>query len=63
MKKIILGLTVFVVFIGIMAYVILGNLKGSTSIGGKAVLTYWGLFEDEKTMNTIISDFEKDNPI
>jgi multiple sugar transport system substrate-binding protein len=28
----------------------------------KITLTYWGLWEDQNTMNSIISDFEKKNP-
>lgn len=32
------------------------------NVGGKVTLTYWGLWEDSKTMQTIISDFERQNP-
>ncbi len=58
--KILLGLLV----IGILLVFVFGVVipffsKGSS---GKATLTYWGLWEDSKIMQGIISDFERQNP-
>lgn len=65
LKKILtifISFMVIIVFIAIMGYVIFGNSKNSPASSGKVTITYWGLFEDSKTMEQIISDFEKQNP-
>jgi len=51
---------IVVVFIIYLISVISPRLMPATS--GKVTLEYWGLWEDGKTMNSIISDFEKANP-
>ncbi len=48
----------------IVLFLIIGFfLNGSGGVvGGKATLTYWGLWEEPKTMQIIINDFKKQNP-
>ncbi len=50
---------VLLVFSFIFSVVIPMITKNS---GGKVTLTYWGLWEDSKTMQVLISDFERQNP-
>ncbi len=62
-KKIVLLIVFLILFLGI----ILGffYLKGSfiTKKGeSEVVLTYWGLWEDENVMNSVLADFEKEHP-
>jgi len=58
--KIFLGLLVIAILIPVVLFVISSN--SGKGIGGKLTLTYWGLWEDQKTMQPIISDFERENP-
>lgn len=58
--KILLGFLVIAVIIPIVIFLIVSSLN--KNIGGKVTLTYWGLWEDQKTMQPIISDFERENP-
>jgi multiple sugar transport system substrate-binding protein len=58
--KILIGLfVVMLVFMVIFTVIIPIFTKNSS---GKATLTYWGLWEDSKIMQGIISDFERQNP-
>lgn len=58
---ILIGLLVVVGFIAIIIFVALPNFS-KTSLGGQVTLTYWGLWEDKKIMQAVISDFERENP-
>ena len=59
--KILLGLFVVFAFILIVFLVIIPQFT-KTGVGGQVTLTYWGLWEDSKVMQSIISDFERENP-
>lgn len=50
---------ILLIFIGIISRIRGGKNGGGT---GNATLTYWGLWEENNTMETIIKDFEKKNP-
>jgi multiple sugar transport system substrate-binding protein len=57
--KILLGLVGLVVIAAVLFFVVtrfLGNQKSDIE------LVFWGLWEDEKTMQTVLSDFERRNP-
>ncbi len=57
--KILIGLVgVFLLFLLIFK-VIPGFFNGSS---GKVIITYWGLWEDSPIMQTVIADFERQNP-
>ena len=60
--KIIIG----IVGIAVIAFLIFGVampfFSQSSDSEEKASLTYWGLWENENTMNVIIDEFEKDHP-
>ena len=60
--KIIIGLVV----IGVLAFLIFGVavpfFSRETGTEEEASLTYWGLWENENTMNVIIDEFEKNHP-
>lgn len=58
---ILIGLLVVIGFIAIIIFVALPNFF-KTSLGGQVTLTYWGLWEDKKIMQAVISDFERKNP-
>jgi multiple sugar transport system substrate-binding protein len=56
-----------VALISVACLVLIGILIFITSLRSKpkdenVTLSYWGVNEDEKVMNSIISDFEKENP-
>lgn len=53
----IIGLAVVV----IVALLIRRFLQGGT-VGGPVTLTYWGLWEPETVMQTVIADFEREHP-
>lgn len=59
---ILLGFVVVAVFIAIMLLVIIPLITKTPLGGGQATLIYWGLWEDQKVMQGIISDFERENP-
>ncbi|MEK7159944.1 MAG: extracellular solute-binding protein [Patescibacteria group bacterium] len=63
-KKLLKFLLGFILIAGLIATVILVVLPQITKIpfGGRATLTYWGLWEDSNIMEGIISDFERENP-
>lgn len=48
----------FIAFVGIKLF---GSLLGGAG-SGKVALTYWGLWEDPNVMQTVIADFERQNP-
>lgn len=56
-----LGLFVVVLIIALIFFVIIPGFMKNTG-GEKVTLTYWGLWEDSKTMQGIISQFESKNP-
>jgi len=58
--KILLGVFVIFSLIAIVFFVVLPNF--SKNAGGTVTLKYWGLWESSKTMQGIISDFERENP-
>ncbi|MCL5970251.1 MAG: extracellular solute-binding protein [Patescibacteria group bacterium] len=60
--KILLGLIVVTAFIVIFSLVILPKLTNIPFGGGQVTLSYWGLWEDARVMQGIISDFERENP-
>lgn len=60
--KILLGLTVVVVFIAIILMVVIPIITKTPLGGSKVTLTYWGLWEDKAVMQGVISDFERENP-
>lgn len=56
-----LFLGIFVVFL--FTFLIFGLILPSFNKGNqKVTLSYWGLLEDSKIMQSVISDFEKENP-
>ncbi len=60
--RILIGLAVIVLvgaFIFFVATTLFGNKKSDS---GNAQLTFWGLWEDSKTMQVIIDDFQRQNP-
>lgn len=56
--KILLGLVIFLIILGVIYFAVQRFGGGST----KVTLTYWGLWEDQKIMQSVISDFERQNP-
>lgn len=56
--KILLGLVVVVVILGLIFMLVQRFIGGNTVV----TLTYWGLWEDPKIMQSTISDFERQNP-
>ncbi|HUD44143.1 MAG TPA: extracellular solute-binding protein [Patescibacteria group bacterium] len=58
--KIILGLLVFLLLVGGAIFFLRSVLNSSNKT--KVTLTYWGIWEDKKTMQPIIDAFEKQNP-
>lgn len=63
--RIIFMIILAILIIGGAAYFILNFLKGGTGPNGPsgpASLTYWGLWEPEEVMQTIIEDYKKDHP-
>lgn len=58
--KILLGLFAVIAVIFIAYSVILPMFTKSN--GGKVNLTYWGLWEDPRVMQSIIADFQRQNP-
>ncbi len=58
--KIILGAIVVLVVLAVITFFIT-SLSGKKS-SGQVNLTYWGLWEDGKTMQKVIDDFERQNP-
>lgn len=57
--KILVGLAVIVVLFLIIFKFIPGLFNNSSK---QVTLSYWGLWEDSPTMQTVIADFEKENP-
>jgi len=63
LKKIVkvgIGLVVVLLVLTFLFTVILPKFFGNSN--GKVTLTYWGLWEDSKTMQSLISGFERENP-
>ena len=58
--KIILGLIFVLIVISVVSFVVLPLFKENLS--SKGAISYWGLWEDGKTMQVIISDYESQNP-
>ncbi len=59
--KVLLGLGVIIAFIAIIILIILPILSNSQFGKSKVTLTYWGLWEDSRVMQGVISDFEREN--
>lgn len=59
--KIVIGIVLFLLILGIgsMVYSRFGQ-KPET--GAAVTLTYWGLWEENKTMQVLIDDFQRNNP-
>ena len=63
LKKILkvgIGLVVVLLVFTLLFTVVVPMLLGSSN--GKVTLTYWGLWEDSKTMQSLIDGFERQNP-
>ncbi len=58
--KIVLGLAVLVVIGFLIIRFLLPMFGGAKE--ENVTLTYWGLWEDKKVMQTVIAEFEKENP-
>ena len=58
--KIIIGLVVVLFFAFVVFGLILPRFQKNS--GGKAEITYWGLWEDSRIMQTAIADFKKQYP-
>ncbi|MGA2968001.1 MAG: extracellular solute-binding protein [Candidatus Levyibacteriota bacterium] len=58
--KVGIGLFVVILVLTLLFTVVLPMFSGTSN--GKVALTYWGLFEDSKTMQSLISEFERQNP-
>ncbi len=56
-----IGVGIFVVILLLVFLVILPFFRGKQP-EGPVTLTYWGLWEDSRVMNTLIADFERQNP-
>ncbi|MEK9176004.1 MAG: sugar ABC transporter substrate-binding protein [Patescibacteria group bacterium] len=59
--KIFLGLLVILGILFVIFALLAPRLRGEKSTG-LVTITYWGLWEDQNVMNSITSDFEKENP-
>ena len=58
--KIILGLLFVLIIIAVVGFFALPLLRDN--LPSKGTIIYWGLWEDGKTMQAIISDYERQNP-
>jgi len=58
--KILIGLFVVMLVVMVIFTIVLPIFTKNSS--GKVTLTYWGLWEDSKIMQGVISDFERQNP-
>jgi multiple sugar transport system substrate-binding protein len=57
LKKILIGMGIFIVLIILIILIIPKNPKGKD-----VTLVWWGLWEDNATIQPVIDDFEKQNP-
>ena len=62
--RILFGGLAVVIFMVVILFVVqfFSNFSLSPSTSGKVTLTYWGLWEDPNTMQSVISQFESENP-
>lgn len=58
--KVGIGLFVVIAVLVLLFTVVLPKFAGNSS--GKVTLTYWGLWEDSKVMQSLIASFERQNP-
>ena len=58
--KVSIGLAVVLLVLTLLFTVVMPMLLGNSN--GKVTLTYWGLWEDSNTMQSLISGFERQNP-
>ncbi|MCL4354263.1 extracellular solute-binding protein [Patescibacteria group bacterium] len=58
--KILIGLFVAILIIGLIYFLVLPRFAPKKA--EKVTLTYWGLWEDQRIMDSVLSDFEKSNP-
>ncbi len=64
-KKILKIILILLLILGFFAAILLAifSLQGNSALqSGQVKLTYWGIQEDNTVMQSIISDFEKENP-
>jgi multiple sugar transport system substrate-binding protein len=58
--KVLIGLFVVLLVVSLVFFVIIPNFSKNSS--KQVTLAYWGLWEDSRTMQGLISDFERENP-
>ncbi|MBI3984841.1 MAG: extracellular solute-binding protein [Candidatus Levybacteria bacterium] len=60
--RILIGAVVVLIVVSVIFFAVntLFGGKSNTATGGE--LTFWGLWEDEKTMKAVIDDFQRQNP-
>lgn len=59
---IVLGLLILIGILSVAIFIVLPNFTGKANIGGQVTLTYWGLWEDQQTMQSTINGFESQYP-
>lgn len=55
-----IGIVVFLGFIFFITSLVIPYFRGQNK--GKAIITYWGLWEDPRVMEMVLADFERENP-
>lgn len=62
--KTILKIVIGIIIVAVVGFAIysFASSRFTSNKNEKATLTYWGLWEDSRTMQGIISDFERENP-
>lgn len=58
--KIILGFIVLILVLGLISFFVIS--RSDNKQNGEVTLNYWGLWEDSKTMQPVIDDFQRQNP-
>lgn len=58
----IIGVIVVVLLVGFFAFRFIASRFTNQTPSGPVTLTYWGLWEDENTMRSVLDDFERQNP-
>ncbi len=59
--RILIGGIVVLVVLAVI-FLIVNTLFGNKNASTNATLTFWGLWEDKKTMQVVIDDFQRQNP-
>ena len=60
--RILIGLIVLIIVVGFIFFVATTLFGNKNTDNGNAEITFWGLWEDGKTMQVIIDDFQRQNP-